>query len=164
VYIIVGQDLANGSVINEAIVTATDTNDTSVSDTSDDPNDLNNIDADDDGDPDDPTVIELPDGCKIIVNNGVSPNGDGINDYLHIYGLGCYSSNEIEIFNRWGVKVFETKNYENSDINGFKGISNGRTTINQGDGLPTGHYWYVLKYLGFDGKNHSKTGYIYVSQ
>ncbi|MBK9225156.1 MAG: hypothetical protein IPO23_12085 [Flavobacterium sp.] len=49
-------------------------------------------------------------------------------------------------------------------MNGFKGISNGRTTINQGDGLPTGHYWYVLKYLGFDGKNHSKTGYIYVSQ
>ncbi|GAA6771183.1 hypothetical protein AAGS39_19290 [Flavobacterium sp. CGRL2] len=85
------------------------------------------------------------DSCKsITVFNAVSPNGDNINDYLTINGLAdCGSENSIEIYNRWGVKVYETINYGSND-NFFRGYSQGRTTISQKELLPPGTYFYVL--------------------
>jgi gliding motility-associated-like protein len=35
-----------------------------------------------------------------------SPNGDGINDVLNVYGIGGASSYTFEIFNRWGERLF----------------------------------------------------------
>ena len=62
--------------------------------------------------------------------NSVTPNGDGDNDFFLISGISNYPDNEVQIFNRWGVKVYETKGYNETD-NVFKGISEGRITINQ---------------------------------
>ena len=49
----------------------------------------------------------------------------------------------MKIFNRWGVLVFETKGYNNTD-NYFDGFSKGRVTIKQQEVLPTGTYFYVM--------------------
>ena len=60
---------------------------------------------------------------------------------------------------RWGVLVFEVKNYPgrvNSDA--FNGFSRGRITIDQNVKLPSGTYYYVLTFPEED--NPGKTEYV----
>ncbi|WP_173967916.1 T9SS type B sorting domain-containing protein, partial [Flavobacterium collinsii] len=73
----------------------------------------------------------------VIVYNSVSPNGDDLNDYLRIDGLDQYPNNSVEIFNPGGVQIFKTSNY-GSNGNVFRGISEGRVTIDKQRGVPTG--------------------------
>ncbi|WP_343706315.1 gliding motility-associated C-terminal domain-containing protein [Flavobacterium sp.] len=97
----------------------------------------------------------------LIIYNAVSPNGDGINDSFYIKGIDKYPDNRVEIYNRWGVKVFDASSYNESDVM-FKGYSDGRSTVKRGEGLPAGTYFYVLKY----NKNNTlieKTGYLYIT-
>ncbi|MEL0645764.1 gliding motility-associated C-terminal domain-containing protein, partial [Olleya sp. Ti.3.14] len=61
-----------------------------------------------------------------------------------------------QIFNRWGRIVYETENYDNT----FNGVSNKTEVGNQGEKLPVGTYFYVLK-LTDDNKSYS--GYIYIT-
>ncbi|MEN2402781.1 gliding motility-associated C-terminal domain-containing protein [Flavobacterium sp. MC2016-06] len=98
---------------------------------------------------------------SVIVYNALSPNGDGINDTFLIKGIDQYPDNEVEIYNRWGVKVFGTKSYNEND-NMFKGYSDGRATVNRGEKLPTGTYFYILKYNNGT-KGIEKSGYLYIS-
>lgn len=80
----------------------------------------------------------------VVVYNWVTPDGDGKNDYFFIDNINTLPNNKVEIFNRWGVKVFKTTQYDTND-NVFRGYSEGRLTL--GDGLlPTGTYFYVLSY------------------
>jgi len=99
----------------------------------------------------------------IEVFNAITPNEDGVNDQLIIKGLENYASNKLEIFDRWGVKVFSTENYGKND-NFFKGISNGKTVIDQNSGLSKGTYFYVLIYKDFEGIEKEKVGYLYLSR
>lgn len=101
----------------------------------------------------------LPGNIKVY--NGFTPNGDGVNDFLRIEGLDAYSNNRLEIFNRWGVLVYETEGY-NSTTNTFKGVSEGRITIGKGEKLPTGTYFYVLNY-DYNGEMVKKQGYVYIN-
>jgi gliding motility-associated-like protein len=104
--------------------------------------------------------------CHIKIWNAVSPNNDGKNDIFYLEGIECYPINTVEIFNRWGVKVFETNGYDNiSRV--FSGYSDGRSTISRNEMLPTGTYFYVLKYeFSYDGVNGKqiidKAGYLYI--
>ncbi|MTH15331.1 gliding motility-associated C-terminal domain-containing protein, partial [Flavobacterium sp. LC2016-01] len=120
--------------------------------------------------------MEINDDCKvlpcenILVHNAFSPNGDGINDVFVIDGIGdltCYPGNTVEIYNRWGILVFETTDYNNT-TNAFDGTSRGRTTVKQSDGLPTGTYFYIVTYKSLDGNNviqyNKKDGYLYLSK
>lgn len=110
-------------------------------------------------------VKTLKPSC-IKVHNAISPKSeDGLNDYFFIECINNYPNNTLEIFNRWGVKVFETKNYD-SNGNVFKGYSNGRTTINGSQMLPTGTYFYILTYEVKDvDQSYTKkqAGYLYLS-
>ena len=103
--------------------------------------------------------------CDVEVFNAVSPDGDGLNDTFIIEGLECYPNNTVEIYNRWGVKVYETSSYDNF-ANAFKGFSDGRTTLSRSEKLPTGTYWYILKYeydlYGLEKENKQKIGYLYI--
>ncbi|MGS0526712.1 T9SS type B sorting domain-containing protein [Zobellia nedashkovskayae] len=54
-----------------------------------------------------------------LENYFVSPNGDGINDFLEIPELTLSPNNFVQIYNREGLKVFEKANY----INEFNGLS-----------------------------------------
>ncbi len=110
-------------------------------------------------------------GCDaIIVHKALTPNFDDINDILIIDGVEdstCYPSGvNIEIYNRWGVLVFETSKYSNTS-NYFDGYSRGRTTVSKSDGLPTGTYFYILNYESVETGNiqmNKKDGFIYLSR
>lgn len=60
-------------------------------------------------------VYQVDGGLNIP--NVITPNGDGVNDYLKFKGLESFPSNHLAIFNRWGKKLFEQENYKN-DWNG----------------------------------------------
>ena len=102
---------------------------------------------------------DIPD--EVIVYNGVSPNGDGLNDFFRIDGLEDFPENSLQIYNRWGVKVYETSGYGVNN-NWFRGYSEGRVTVNKGEKLPTGTYFYVLHYKGIRNEKE-KVGYLYVN-
>ncbi|APY12190.1 hypothetical protein BWZ22_13570 [Seonamhaeicola sp. S2-3] len=105
--------------------------------------------------------------CNIVVYTAVTPNKDGINDYFLIDTSNneCASNLHVQIFNRWGVKVFESHNY-GVDGDVFDGYSNGRMTINDSNQLPTGTYYYILDYkYGEPSENnsHKQAGFLYLS-
>ncbi|WP_437399299.1 gliding motility-associated C-terminal domain-containing protein [Flagellimonas lutimaris] len=95
-------------------------------------------------------------GC-LVVYNEFSPNGDGVNDYFKIDCLSRYPNNTIQVFNRWGNIVFQTKSYKND----WDGTSNGRAIVQPEDQLPEGTYYYVLN-LG-DG-SEPRTDWLYINR
>ena len=107
------------------------------------------------------TVEEDGDG-KIEVNQLVTPNGDGKNDFLFIRGVKNAKNNTLQIFNRWGVAVYEGSGYNNQN-NVFDGRSKGRSTISGNEYLPAGVYYYIFRYENMQ-RNVTDSGYIYVSK
>ena len=99
----------------------------------------------------------------IIPYNGMSVDGDGKNDYFHIGGIESYPNNVVRIYNRWGVKVFETEGYDNV-TRVFRGISNGRVTVNAPEKLPQGTYYYVIEYYDHNNNKESKVGWLYIKK
>ncbi|WP_298323883.1 gliding motility-associated C-terminal domain-containing protein [uncultured Dokdonia sp.] len=165
-YILTAFDITNGFVINQAIVDATDSNGIDVTDLSDDPNNDENVDPNMDGNPDDPTRTEFTGVLNIFdveVFNGVSPDGDGVNDFFIIEGINAFPDNNVQIFNRWGVQVFEQDGYTEDEATGFKGISEGRATLNAKETLPEGTYYYLITYQTPDGLKR-KSGYLYINR
>ena len=73
-----------------------------------------------------------------------------------------FADNSVEIYNRWGVKVFEIKGYDNA-TRVFMGISSGRATIQSNKELPVGVYFYIIRYTK-DGQTKAKNGYIYINR
>jgi len=107
--------------------------------------------------------------CQITVYNAVSPNNDGVNDYFKINtgsGNSCTENLQVEVYNRWGVKVFETNDYgENGDL--FDGFSRGRLNVDGDKQLPSGTYFYILKF-DYETSNEGldtfkKAGYLYLN-
>ena len=49
---------------------------------------------------------------ELFIPNAFSPDGDGINDTWNIRGgLYNYPNNNLVIFNRWGLKIYEADGY-----------------------------------------------------
>uniref|UniRef100_UPI002FDEF876 gliding motility-associated C-terminal domain-containing protein n=1 Tax=Flavobacterium sp. TaxID=239 RepID=UPI002FDEF876 len=95
--------------------------------------------------------------------NLVTPNGDGDNDVFVIRNIELYPNNTVEIYNRWGIRVYETKGYgQNGQY--FRGISEGRVTISQASELPVGTYFYVVKYVNSQGRQKERSGYLYINR
>jgi len=67
------------------------------------------------------------------VNNTITPNGDGINDYWDIKGLDAYPAATVKIFNRSGQIIFQSIGYPKP----FDGNYNGKQ-------LPSGTYYYII--------------------
>jgi gliding motility-associated-like protein len=74
-------------------------------------------------------TIEVIDGSAVITYTALTPNGDGIDDTWIIKNIDKFPGNKVQIFNRWGTKVFEATNYKN-DWNGGN--------------LPQASYFYLL--------------------
>ena len=88
----------------------------------------------------------------------VTPNGDGVNDFLYIEDLQRSKDHMLRIFDRNGLKVYEEKNY----TNGFTGYSNiNNLVINRNQGLPDGVYYYVIDMYDL---NLSYQGYLYLER
>jgi gliding motility-associated-like protein len=72
----------------------------------------------------------------IDIPNVFSPNGDGFNDLWIIDKLEQYPNSIVEVFNRYGKKIFERKGYNRS--NAWDGT-------NGGSPLPVAPYYYILR-------------------
>nr|WP_313785375.1 MBG domain-containing protein [Sphingobacterium pedocola] len=51
----------------------------------------------------------------ILVHKAVSPNGDGINEFLMIEGIGDYPENRVTVFDKSGRVLDEIEGYNNRD-------------------------------------------------
>jgi len=69
----------------------------------------------------------------LSIANTFTPNGDGINDYWQISNINNYPNALVQVFNRYGLKLFESKGYTKP----FDGTSNGKE-------LPSGVYYYII--------------------
>ncbi|MBP8156894.1 MAG: gliding motility-associated C-terminal domain-containing protein, partial [Flavobacterium sp.] len=117
-------------------------------------------------------LIDINDECipfaceRIVIHNAFTPNGDAFNQYFnieYIENVDCYPTNNVQIFNRWGVLVYETKNYDNNTRR-FEGISEGRATVSKSEELPTGTYFYIIEWTTTTGERIVKDGYLYLTR
>jgi len=89
----------------------------------------------------------------IAVHQAISPNGDGINDFLVIENINQYPDNKLTIMNRSGQLIYEASGYDNASKS-FDGHSNKNGQMQ----LP-GTYFYQLDYT-VSGIIKHKTGFI----
>jgi gliding motility-associated-like protein len=83
-----------------------------------------------------------------IIYSGFTPNGDGVNDRWVIPHADEYGDKiEIQIFNRWGQRLFYSKGYGGSDE--WDGTYKGKP-------VPVGTYYYIITLD--DGKTEPFTG------
>ena len=110
----------------------------------------------------------VPDYLEPFVNDIkvydiMTPNGDGVNDVFSIEGIENFPNNTVEIYNRWGVKVYDTKGYGTAG-NFFRGISNGRVTVQKEEELPVGTYYYIIIYVDDNGETQKLAGPLYINR
>lgn len=89
-------------------------------------------------------------------NYFISPNGDGHADFLELDAVSISPHNQLSIFNRWGRKVYEKKNYENN----FEGTANVSSVYESSEKLPSGVYFYIISLYDI-GLEHQ--GFIYLA-
>ncbi|HVS93136.1 MAG TPA: PKD-like domain-containing protein [Mucilaginibacter sp.] len=70
---------------------------------------------------------------EVVVPNTFTPNGDGVNDLWNIQGLIAYREAVVDIFDRYGQKVYHSIGYAKP----WDGIYNGKM-------VPYGVYYYVI--------------------
>lgn len=78
--------------------------------------------------------VDPTEGC-FFISTGITPNGDGDNDFWLLGGMEYYPSAKIQVFNRWGQTVFESRGY-NAPWDGSY----------QGQQLPVADYYFVIDY------------------
>jgi gliding motility-associated-like protein len=110
--------------------------------------------------------VEGSDGCvtyataevkgDVKIYNGVSPNGDGMNDFFKITCLEYFPENKVKIYNRGGLLVYEQSGYDIASEKRFVGVSNRGLSI-IGTELPIGTYFFVIEKN--DGSK-AKVGYL----
>ncbi|PPK99905.1 Ig-like domain-containing protein [Parapedobacter indicus] len=89
-------------------------------------------------------VIDPASNMPVRIHKAVSPNGDGINEYLIIEAIKDYPENRVTIFNRNGTIVWEANGYNNGST-AFSGIGTGQLRV------ASGTYFYVAE-IKVDGK------------
>jgi gliding motility-associated-like protein len=96
---------------------------------------------------------EIP---KLNVFNALTPNGDGVHDFLKIGNIDFYPDNTIVIYNRWGDKVFELNGYDN-----VNNIFIGNANVGSAEDLQTGNYFYRID----KGEGYGKvSGYLFLKR
>ena len=108
-------------------------------------------------------TVSVKVGSEIIIYNGVSLNGSDANNHFHIGGIENYPNNKVRIYNRWGVEVFSVEGYDNV-TKVFTGRSSARTTVEAGDRLPQGTYYYVIEYQDLSDKKQTASGWLYLKK
>jgi len=90
-------------------------------------------------------VVTNAEGCSVgavvavsvlkdpVIPNAFTPNGDGINDTWDIKYLNSYPNNTVDIFNRYGGKVYSSIGYPVPWDGTYRGAA-----------LPAGTYYYII--------------------
>ncbi len=81
--------------------------------------------------------VKKPSINDLFPYSGISPNGDGSNDVWKVKNIEKYPDNTVIIFSRWGDKLREFANYNNTDRS-WDGKNE------KGEFLPDGTYFYIL--------------------
>lgn len=108
-------------------------------------------------------IAESVDGCTDTINQKVNiinpaakvadaftPNGDNINDVLHVVGGPLYEMN-LKIYDKWGNLVFES--FDQSV--GWDGYTNGKKQ-------PEGQYYYIITGALYSGETFNRKGTVYL--
>ncbi|WP_422083885.1 gliding motility-associated C-terminal domain-containing protein [Ulvibacterium sp.] len=103
-------------------------------------------------------AIGEPTDILDLDNYLITPNGDGLNDFLTIPELEQSPNNILRIYDRNGLKVFEKRNYVN-EFNGFSNVDN--MVISREKGLPIGIYFYIVS---LEDLNLDFQGFLYLSR
>ncbi|MGB0887758.1 MAG: choice-of-anchor L domain-containing protein [Vicingaceae bacterium] len=85
----------------------------------------------------DSDVLVIP--CAVNIPNVISPNGDLNNDFLVFENLEFFPNNKLQIFNRWGKKIYEKEGYQNDWY---------------GKEYSEGTYYFILELNNFDSTIH----------
>lgn len=100
----------------------------------------------------------------VLADQGMSPNNDGYNDFFYIKNIEKFPDNTVEIYNRWGVKVYDRRGYDNNPSTSFNGISQARATISKSEVLPEGVYFYVITYKDENLIKKEIKSYLYIKK
>jgi len=85
------------------------------------------------------------------IPNVFTPNNDGKNDVFTLESIeSCIDSYDMAIYNRWGIKIFESNNI---NVQWDGRISSGVEAV-------SGIYYYVLNVKNKSGQNENLAGYI----
>jgi gliding motility-associated-like protein len=85
-------------------------------------------------------VLVIP--CAVNIPNVITPNGDSNNDFLVFENLEFFPENKLQIFNRWGNKIYEKESYQNDWY---------------GKDYSEGTYFFILELNNFDKTLHKGT-------
>jgi gliding motility-associated-like protein len=96
-------------------------------------------------------IVRVEYGYTFYIPNAFTPNNDGINDFFQGYGTSV-SEYEMQIFDRWGKKIFVTNDY----FRPWNGRS-GNTAV-QSD-----VYVYTIRVKDFKGEVHKYVGRVTVA-
>jgi len=66
----------------------------------------------------------------VIAPNIITPNGDGLNEILAFKNLEYFKNNKLQVFNRWGTRLYKDDDYKNNW---------------SGKDLSDGTYFYILE-------------------
>lgn len=80
----------------------------------------------------DSVLVEVLPG--IVFPDGITPNGDGINDVWRIDNINLFDDAIVEVYNRWGQMLFQS-------APGYPVPWDGKF---KGEDLPVGTYYYVI--------------------
>lgn len=86
----------------------------------------------------DTASVQIIVATSIVFPDGITPNGDGLNDTWRIELIEEFPDNVVQVYNRWGQMVFESKGY----LEQWDGLHNGKE-------LPVGTYYFLID-LGND--------------
>jgi len=97
------------------------------------------------------TVVVLVLECGepyIFIPTGFTPDGDGLNDELEVYGNNIQEM-YLVVYNRWGELVFESRDQAEKWDGTYRGNE-----------LPAGTFGFYLEVICDDGDQYTKKGNI----
>ena len=107
-------------------------------------------------------AFDEDDTSNCVIPNAFTPNNDNVNDTFEICAVKNAPDFEIEIYNRWGNKVYEYQNQGRQNPIWWDGFSTGRLTFNSSKPVPVGTYFYIIKFN--DGTRSPVNGWVYLSR
>jgi gliding motility-associated-like protein len=81
----------------------------------------------------DTAQVTITVATSIVFPDGITPNGDGLNDTWVIELIDEFPNNVVQIYNRWGQLVFENRGY----LTKWNGLHKGKE-------LPIGTYYFLI--------------------
>ena len=85
--------------------------------------------------------------CLLLMPNAFTPNNDGLNDLFRIKYPAFIKTFHMTVYNRWGEKIFETKDPSKGWDGKYKGMAQ-----------PMANYTWMISYTDIDGKSASTRG------